>query len=339
MKKTLLMFSALIITSCIAGAEFIILLDTESKTSASASNLANLQKNYDELLEKYSALLGNFSALNYNYQNVLLQSPFQALEESGNAASPDTQQMLSRYQALQQLYVNLQKEYNDYVDNYRKLKTITDLRTMQGELGQFVTPNNPDVVSLVENITGKTGNYTNPNNYWKDIKAMYDWVASNIQYREDSLYPLLPQNPADAMANGLRQTNSISQYPNETIKFLAGDCDDIAALLTSMIRSYFSSNYLAECIWITGANEGHVATVIPFNGDQIVVLDPIRNYYTHDTLGNIAFNTVSSEIYNWMNIWRPSLGNDVHVYAVYSDYVLKYFNGTEAYVNWMYSRN
>ncbi len=332
------MLSALVIVSCLAGAEFFMLINAESQTAATNSNLANLQKNYEDLLAKYYALLGNFSTLNYDYQSVLLQSPFQAISAAGNSAAPDTQEMLTRYQALQQLYVNLQEQYNDFVENYGKLKVMTDLRTMQGELGQFVTPNNPEVVSLVANITGKVGNSTDPNRYWKDIKAMYDWVTVNVQYREDSLYPLLPGDPATAVAAGLQQTNSVSQYPNETIKFRGGDCDDIAALLTSMIRSYFNGNYLAECIWITGANEGHVATVIPFSGDQIVILDPIRNYYTHDTLGNIWYGTISQEIYNWMNIWRPSLGNDVHVYCVYSDYMLKYFNGTEAYVNWMYSR-
>jgi predicted transglutaminase-like cysteine proteinase len=140
------------------------------------------------------------------------------------------------------------------------------------------------------------------------------------------------------VANGLQQTDQMAQLPNETLRIKMGDCEDFAVLLTSMIRAYFSNQFLVECIWITGENAGHVAVVIPFNGDQIVILDPIRDYYSHTTLGNMWYNTISSEIYNWMQIWRPSLGNDVHVYRVFSDYVDKYFNGTEEYINWMYNR-
>ena len=148
---------------------------------------------------------------------------------------------------------------------------------------------------------------------------------------------MLPGDPADVLTDGIEQSTQMAQFPNETLTIKMGDCEDYAVLLVSMIRSYFSNQFLAECIWITGANAGHVAVVIPFQNEQIVILDPIRDYYSHDTLGNIALNSISSEIYNWMQIWRPSLGNDVHVYRVFSDYMDQYFTGTEQYINWMYN--
>jgi len=117
-----------------------------------------------------------------------------------------------------------------------------------------------------------------------------------------------------------------------------GDCEDTAALLCSMLRAYFNKQYTVECIWITGGNAGHVAVVIPFSEDQIVILDPVRDYFSHDTLGDISLNSISTEIYNWINIWRPSLGNDAHVYRVFSDYMDKYFETSEEYITWMYNR-
>jgi hypothetical protein len=222
------------------------------------------------------------------------------------------------------------------VENYQKLKSLTDQRLMQGDLKYLITPKDPQIVNLVRDITGKV-NATNPDDYPKDIKAIYNWVNDNVKYREDGYYPELPSDPSDGLTEGLQQTDQMAQRPNETLKLRMGDCEDFAALLTSMLRAYFD-NRLVECIWITGANAGHVAVVIPFNGDKIVILDPIRDYYSHDTLGNIALNTISSEIYNWMNIWRPSLGNDVHVYRIFSDYIDLNFNSTEQYINWMYTR-
>jgi hypothetical protein len=337
MKKFILACSTIVIVASLAGVAFLGLIDANTKNAALTDEVTRMQEDYDTLATKYYALLGNYSYLNYDFQNVLLQNPMPVPNPAGSGAA-DTQQMLTRYQALQHLYVNLQKEYNQYVENYEKLKALTDQRLMQGDLKFVITPNDPEVISLARNITGKVGNITDPSSYWKDIKALYNWVNDNIQYREDSPYPELPTNPADAQYKGLQQTDQMAQWPNETLKLGMGDCEDFAALLTSLIRAYFSNQFLVECIWITGANAGHVAVVIPFTGDQIVILDPIRDYFSHDTLGNIALNTISSEIYNWMNIWRPSLGNDVHVYRIFSDYMDKYFNGTEEYINWSYNR-
>ena len=338
MNKSVVALFAVILIASVVGSSVFTFSYGSSQNATLSSQLNQLTKDYDSLETQYYQLLGNYSSLQYNYSSVLLQDPLPA-PNPGMSGTPDTQQMLTRYQALQEMYNELQTEYNQYVENYQALKTMTDLRTLQGPLEDFITPNDPAVVSLVHSITGEKGNATAPSSsYWKDIKAMYDWVANNIKYREDSLYPVLPNDPADSVANGLTQTDSASQFPNETIAFHAGDCDDIASLLTSMIRCYFNDQFLVECIWITGTNAGHVGVVIPFSGDQIVILDPIRGYYSHDTLGNIALNMISSEIYNWLNLWRSSLGNDVHVYRVYSDYMDKTFNGTEDYINWSYNR-
>jgi hypothetical protein len=337
MKKTFLGLSVAIIAASLLLGFFFVSNEANSRNENLNTDIEKLQESYDALEAKYYSLLGNFSALEYNYQNLLLQNPF-AVANPGSSGTADTQQMLSRYQALQHLYTNLQTEYNRFVTNYRNLKSMTDQRLMQGDLKSLITPHDPAVVSLTYNITGKV-NVTDAEkeHYLPDIKAIYNWVNDNIEYREDGLYPKLPEDPAEAMKSGLLQSDQTAQLPNETLHVKMGDCEDMAVLLTSMIRTYFD-NRLVECIWITGENAGHVAVVIPFGGEHVLILDPIRDYYSHNTLGEIWYNSISSEIYNWMQIWRPSLGNDVHVYRVFSDYIDQYFEDTEEYINWMYNR-
>lgn len=338
MKRSVLLFSVVVVVAVLALGSFLNLYGATMNESKLNSDLVELQEAYDELQTKYYDLLGNNSMLEWDYERVLMQNPYSNIPNPASSGDPDAGQYLSRYQALQKLYAELKTEYYQYMEDYAKLKGLIDTRLLHSNFRSNITPDDPDVVNVTYSITGKIGNITDPNSYWKDIKALYDWVNNNIEYREDGLYPVLPNNPSEALTEGLEQTDQMVQLPNETLSLRMGDCEDTAALLCSMVRAYFDKNFLVECIWITGENAGHVAIVIPFSGERIVILDPVRDYYSHDTLGNIALNSISTEIYNWMNIWRPSLGNDVHVYLVFSDYMDQYFDTTEEYIDWMYNR-
>ncbi len=336
MNRSVIAFSALAIVAVLASVAFLNLNSANVQNASLSRNLASLQDQYDELQTKYYYLLGNYSYLEWNYTNILMENPSLVPNPGDSGIGNDTS--LSRLQALQDLYANLKKEFDQYKADYQKLRTMTDLRLMRGDLKALIMPSDPEVVNLTRSIVGKTltGNDSDIN--WGDIKALYDWVNNNIKYREDGLYPVLPESPVDLETKSLEQTDQMAQLPNETLALKQGDCEDTAALLASMLRAYFNNRYTVECVWITGENAGHVGVMIPFNGDKIVILDPVRDYYSHDSLGDIALNSASTEIYNWMNIWRPSLGNDVHVYRVFSDYMDKYFESTEEYLNWMYSR-
>ncbi len=331
MNKTVLAFSVLVIVAALATVSFLSLSDANTKNAKLINNFSDLQDDYDTLRAKYYNLLGNFSALETDYANILLQNPSSVPNPASSGAENES---FSRYQALQELYYKLKLQHDKYVAEYQKLRAAIDQRLLRGSAQLFVTPSDPVVESLTYNITGKTGNTTDPAQYWKDIKAMYDWVNTNIEYREDGLYPILPYDLED----GLEQTDQMAQFPNETLTLKMGDCEDTAVLLASMVRAYFSTQFTVECIWITGESAGHVAVQIPFSGEKLVILDPVRDYYSHDTLGDIALNSISTEMYNWMNIWRPSLGKDVHVYRIFSDYIDKYFEDNEEYLTWMYDR-
>jgi hypothetical protein len=323
-----LAFFALVIVASLAGMLFLGLSDANTKNAKLTAKLADLQDDYDTLRAKYYNLLGNYSALETDYANILLQSP-SSVPNPASAGADNAS--ISRYEALQDLYNKLKTQYNTFVAEYQKLRTETDQRLLRGSAKVFVTPSDPAVMSLVYNITGKTSNTDDSSQYWKDIKAMYEWVNTNIKYREDGLYPVLPYDLED----GLEHSDQMAQFPNETLVLKMGDCEDMAMLLTSMIRAYFNNSYTTESIWITGESAGHVAVQIPFRYGKLVILDPVRDYYSHDTLGDISLNSISTELYNWMSIWRPSLGKDVHVYRIFSDYVDKFFESNEEYLTWM----
>ncbi len=334
-KKFLVTFCALVIVAALAMVMFMNLNDANSRNAKLEAQLTDLQERVDEVQTEYYSLLWNYSSLEWNFTNILLQTP--TFAPNPGVSEPTNSSYISRYQALENLYLNLKKEYDAYVKAYRELRDLTEQRLLRGSATRFVTISHPDIVSLAHNITGRVDNSTSEPN-WGEIKALYDWVNNNIEYREDGLYPVLPENPGDLEKEGLEQTDQMVQLPNETLALRKGDCEDSAVLLCSLLRAYFNNQYTAECIWITGETAGHVAVMIPFAGEKIAILDPVRDYFSHDTLGDIALNSVSVEIYNWMNIWRPSLGNDVHVYRVFSDYMDKNFESTEEFINWMYNR-
>jgi hypothetical protein len=112
----------------------------------------------------------------------------------------------------------------------------------------FVTPDDPAVMDTVLSVTRGWSAPSDWAEYWGDVKAMYDWVVANVEYRSDGLYPVLPSAPAGS----LEYTMEMWQFPNETLDLKKGDCEDMAVLLASMILSYNDGKYAVECIWITG---------------------------------------------------------------------------------------
>jgi hypothetical protein len=94
----------------------------------------------------------------------------------------------------------------------------------------------------------------------------------------------------------------------------------------------------AECIGISSLTSGHLAVQILTTDHKLVIFDPSGNYYSHDQWGNVAFNSISTEIESWLNYWKPQMGGDVHVDLVFSDQMHKRFNSTQEYLTWMYSR-
>jgi hypothetical protein len=105
-----------------------------------------------------------------------------------------------------------------------------------------------------------------------------------------------------------------------------------------MIRTYSIGAPLAEVVKITSSKSAHLAVQIPVSGDKLVIFDPTGNYYSRGLGGNIAFRDVTTEINNWLNYWKPTIGDDVYVSLVFSDSFEKTFASTNEYISWMHGR-
>lgn len=218
-------------------------------------------------------------------------------------------------------------------DKRRQYINLASAR-FHSEVEAFITPYDSSVTAIVLSITGGWSNPSDFNEFWDEVKAMYPWIRSNIDYRWDGLYPLLPYDPSLTVT----YSTEMWQFANETLDLGKGDCEDQAILLCSMIRNYCNSQYWVECICIQGSTSGHAGVQLPVAGNELVILDPAGDYYSHDFLGDIAFRDVTTEINNWLDYWKPQMGTGVYVDQIFSDYISRTFASTGEYVTWMLSR-
>jgi len=294
----------------------------ESEINSLSSQVSRLQAEKTQL---QMWLEGNIT--HYEEQINLLNSQKAMLEER-------ISELTIRYDDLYASHEKLIDEYYDYIMAYQSLVDRVNWRWSKSNIEAFITPEDTSVKSIVYSITGGWSDPSDWSEFWTDIKVMYDWVVNNIEYRYDGLYPILPYDPHDSLSFW----NEMWQLPNETLELREGDCEDMAILLCSMIRSYVDCEYDVEVICIKGTMAGHAAVQIPVSGNLLTILDPAGRYYTHDFFGSIDQKDISTEINNWLNYWKPQLGSNVYVRRVFSDYMNKTFESTDEYIVWMYER-
>jgi len=190
----------------------------------------------------------------------------------------------------------------------------------------FVTVEAPMVTEMVEEITGGFSE----NKLWAHYKRLYDWVVDNIDYSTDSPIPVLPFNPVDTP---LSWESEYWRMPDETIQHKAGDCEDMAFLLASMIINYQQGRYATWIIGIRSASGAHLAVAFPVEGGQITILDPAGNYYTRYRR-NLSAERTSAEINNWLRHWSDKMP-EAHVEMVFNDRFYKTFSSTEEFLTWV----
>jgi hypothetical protein len=251
-----------------------------------------------------------------------------------NALEYSHRSLLSEHATLEGDYGLLEARYDSFLSDYDRLRDEVNKRATESDVKSFITPQNSAVRSIVLQATGGWSNTNDWDEYWSDLKNMYDWVVNNIDYRSDGLFPVLPTTPSGSV----QYQKEMWQLPSETLDLEKGDCEDMAILLTSMIRCYNGEDYKVECIEISGSSGGHVAVQIPVAGDKLTILDPAGHYYTQTWLGSLTSGSISAEINDWLGYWRSDLGSNVHVTRVFSSYVDETFSSTTEYTTWMSNR-
>lgn len=295
-----------------------------------SSQASDFESQYLSLQSRYDALSSQYASLNSQYLS--LKESYDELDSSYDELDSSYDLLNSSYASLQSQFDELQDSYDSVASDYYEIRDQLNHRSQHYDVELFITPNDTSVQQTIDQVTGGWSDPSDWNEYWTDLKALYDWVVSNIPYNYDGLFPVLPS----IMSDDVNYTTEMWQFPNETLSLGRGDCEDLAILLCSLVRGY-SQDYWIECILITSSSAGHAAVQIPVSEDKLAILDPAGQYYT-SLLGDLVSKDISTEINSWLNYWKPKMGNDVRVYRVFSDYMDQTFSSTSDYTSWMYDR-
>lgn len=312
--------------------------ETQQKLNDLNQSHQTLQQEYLELFTNYTQLEENYQTLTTDYEN--LTDEHQTLRENFNQLQLSYQQLNITYHDLKREHEldeaaceELNNAYYSYRAAYRQLVSVLNLHVVHPSENEttLITPDDPAVKSKVQEITRGWSDPTDWTEYWTEVKMMYDWVVDNIEYRYDSLYPILPEDPSQP----LTRFDEMWQFPNQTLELGKGDCDDMAILLCSMIYSYGNMEYWVECIVITQ----HMAVYIPVAEDRICILDPAGHYYTNTGYPSyeITSKDISKEVHAWLDYWSDGIENPI-IEWIFSVYVWKDFWNTQLFIIWLYGR-
>ena len=195
----------------------------------------------------------------------------------------------------------------------------------------FLTPNNSSVSAKVQEIAG--GYSENVNERWRDYERLYRWVVNNISYSYDSYMPVLPGN----LSGELVWQESCWRVPEETLEAETGDCEDMAVLLASMLRSYNEGNYAIWVLTIRSSEpevKGHVAVAFPVAGGELTILDPAGNYYTGYPYGSLGSDIASVAVSKWLSHWTRKMPG-AEIVEAFSEDLHKEFSDTDEFLTWL----
>ncbi len=226
-----------------------------------------------------------------------------------------------------------ENEKSQMLSQYAGLKSEINARlglTSQDMQG-FITPNNSVVSAKVQEITG--GYSENVSEYWRDFERLYRWVVNNISYSYDSYVPVLPDN----ISGELVWREEFWRMPEETLEDETGDCEDMAVLLASMLRSYNEGNY---AIWVLTIRSsvpevpGHVAVAFPVVGGKLTIVDPAGNYYTGYPYGTLQSENASVAVNHWLSHWATKMPG-AEIVEAFSDDFHQQFSSTDEFLTWV----
>jgi len=225
---------------------------------------------------------------------------------------------------------NLKAEDARLLTNYANIRRQINLRLGLGEDCQrFITPDDPAVTAIVQETTDGFSE----EKFWKDYIKLFHWVMTNIQYSLDSPIPLLPESVNETLDWG----KDFWRTPAETIRDKTGDCEDTAALLTSLLLSYNQRRFPTWVVGVKTPNpdpQAHVAVAIPLQNNQLAIFDTAGHYFTpFSDLGGFGSQDFPSAIIHWVT-HLDKVTPDAQVYMVFSEDLYQEFSSSEEFVAW-----
>jgi len=175
-----------------------------------------------------------------------IQNYKQYLSKTGQGSGGENPKLLLELNAIK---IILQR-YSDYI-NKQEAKSVTEIKSM-------VNPDDLTVLSLVKKFTSELKNYSYPAGYERAAKMAFDYVRDEII--------TLPKAPGIAYW----------LYPEDVMKIKAGDNEDQAILLCSILIALGEKDaYVAVVQLEDGTMHSIVLTKI---AGQTIALDPSQKH-------------------------------------------------------------
>jgi hypothetical protein len=253
-----------------------------------------------------------------DYTRFLTHLPSQSVRPDFSEGENET---ISREQILDQLSSDASVNYEPSFSYQQLLHT---------DRAQYVTPSD-SIVSMVPSLLFQNlFNRSDNERIWTDLHTVYQWVRSNIQYRNDTFLS----------EDGIELTGvDVWQFPNQTILLGTGDCEDQALLLTSLILNYSNTAIYVECLFLQSLKGiGHVAVYLPILGDSICILDPATGYTTSGTTDVLTSQPIEEEISHYLQFLSQLSNDSWRISNVFSDNFSLIFSGAEEFTDWLIER-
>jgi len=290
--------------------------------------ISSLQYQNTELTERCIQLETNMSGVVGEFK-----AEIRSLEADYSELEAEYLELNSSFGGLEEAYNylltarnGLQGSYDWYVSEYEVLRREVNSRLgLEDAIMGFITTGDPAVMVRMMEVTEGREIPGSEAELLGDYKALYDWVRLRIQGSVDSPYPFLdltPSYPVRWVGNSVR-------FPAETLGDMAGDCEDQAILLLSMMIAYgeVDAKWCISYEWDEGA---HVAVGVPVQGGGLIILDPAADYHT-GTAATLIGRPVEEAIDGWIGKWEEK---GVFISSIFNAEMRRKFSGTEEFLEW-----
>jgi hypothetical protein len=253
-----------------------------------------LLERYDELTKSYNKLEGGYRSLQAEY--TLLTANYTSLQNSYRMLNESYRSLLRKYAELEGTYRDLEDSYTHLKDAYIAMqgeyqslvKSYEDWRryaisyiSFEDSVSRVLSSSEiSNLILIVRMIVSY------PNDPWRSMKELYDYVRSNIKYAYDPPIPYPPPIDSLEQATYIKEAfYEVILAPSETLTLKQGDCEDQAILLYALIRCYQHYIYGEEyALWLFSIRFdngiGHLAVALPVSGGKLTILDTAGGYYT-----------------------------------------------------------
>jgi len=279
-----------------------------------AIGLAGAVANYISTINMLNAIIAS-----KNERIEQLQSAYDILEADYSELQNEYKFLQSEYRSLLTDYNMLSASHDNLVKNYERWRAYVGTYIYLTESFKR-TLSDSEILGLVSFVRSLV---SDPSDWWRSVKQLYDYVAYNIKYVFDEPFPKPPTVYELESGNYANITGKNSYMsPTETLELGQGDCDDQAVLLYALIKAYNKHIYGKDYeLWIMDVSfrneEAHLAVAFPVKGGKLTIIDPAGQYYTRWLL-SLSSNDPHEELESYSNHWGECGGiTYITLYRVY----------------------